>query len=260
MVTHSSGNHAQGVACAARLLGIQATVVIPEGAPEIKVERTRAWGATIVRCKDSMNDRYDTAREIADAKGATLVPPFDHPWIVAGQGTAGLEIVEDLNDVQNVLVCVGGGGLISGIATVLATACPEAQIIGVEPELAADAAESFETDRLISWSADRVTRTLADGVRTQRLGELNFSIIREHVRGFVTVSEEAIREATHWYALGAKLVVEPTGALTLAAFHKLRQQGSGTLRLKPGKTVLLISGGNIDPQLLASLLSRPGSR
>jgi threonine dehydratase len=202
-----------------------------------------------------MKDRYGTAREIADAHGATLVPPFDHPWIVAGQGTTGLEIVEDLNDVQNILVCVGGGGLISGIATVLAATCPKAQIIGVEPELAADAAESFEAGRLISWSADRVTRTVADGVRTQSLGELNFALIREHVSGFVTVSEEAIREKTRWYALEAKLVVEPTGALTLAAYDLLRQKRAGALSLKPGKTVLLISGGNIDPPLLTSLLS-----
>jgi len=254
VVAHSSGNHAQGVACAARLLDVPAAIVIPEDAPAVKVARTRAWGAEIIRCRNSREDRQEKAAAVVRERGYTLVPPFDHPWIIAGQGSAGLEIAADLPAVRNVLVCTGGGGLIAGVATALAALCPEAQVIGVEPELAADAKESFETGRLTEWPADRVTRTIADGVRTQRLGELNFEIIRRRVRGFVTVSEEAIREAVRWYALEAKLVVEPTGAITLAAYRILQQERT-PLTLEPGATVLLISGGNIGPRMLAALVS-----
>ena len=253
VVAHSSGNHAQAVALAARLFGVPATLVIPQGAPEVKVQRTLAHGAEVLRCENTRHDRARVATEVVEATGRTLVPPFDHPWIIAGQGTAGLEILEDLPEVANVLVCVGGGGLLAGIATALSAARPGVRVIGVEPELAADAAESFARGVAVEWSAAAVTRTLADGVRTQRLGDLNFDIIKAAVDGFVTVTEAAIREATRWYPLEAKLTVEPTGALTLAGYRTLLSGGS-SLDLNPGATVLLISGGNIDPALLAELL------
>ncbi len=257
VVAHSSGNHAQAVARAARIFGVPATLVIPEGAPEVKVRKTTEQGGEILRCKNTRRDRARVAAEVVAATGRTLIPPFDHPLIVAGQGTAGLEIAEDLPGVANAIVCVGGGGLIAGVATALALTRPGVRVIGVEPELAADAAESFERGELVEWPAEAVTRTLADGVRTQRVGELNFEIIRGFVDRFVTVSEAAIREATAWYALEAGLAVEPTGALTLAGYWALRSADGGSPALKPGPTVLLISGGNIDPTLLAEIVHPP---
>ncbi len=248
----SSGNHAQGLACAAYLFGVPAAIAIPENAPAIKVERTKSWGAEVVRCGSSAAERKAAAQHFVDERGYTFVPPFDHPWIIAGQGTTGLEIAEDLADVANVLVCTGGGGLLAGIALSIRELCPEAHVIGVEPELAADAAASFEAGEIVTWSAEQTTRTIADGVRTQSIGKHNFEIIREHVKGFVTVSEEEIYEAAQWYVNEAKLVVEPTGALTLAAYHKLKEDHDELL--KEGKTVVLISGGNADSQFIQGLL------
>ena len=173
VVAHSSGNHAQGVACAAALFGVDATIVIPEGAPEVKIARTKAWGAEVVRCANTSDARMETAQRFVEERKVTLVPPFDHPWIVAGQGTVGLELAEDLPEVKNVLVCVGGGGLVAGVATALAARVPDAQVIGVEPELAADAKASFDSGTLQRWEARQTTRTVADGVRTQSLGRLN---------------------------------------------------------------------------------------
>ncbi|HEX7005137.1 MAG TPA: threonine/serine dehydratase [Trueperaceae bacterium] len=253
VVAHSSGNHAQGVACAARLLGIEATIVIPEGAPHLKVERTRAHGAAIVRCGNSSDERERVARELVESEGYILVPPFDHPLIVAGQGTVGLEIVQSLKGVRNVLVPVGGGGLSAGVATAIAALAPDARVIGVEPELAADAKESLEVGRPVSWSAEEVTRTMADGVRTQRIGDLNFEILRRLLAGVVTVSEEEIEETARWYLLEARLVVEPTGALSLAAYRRLRR-GASELSLLPGPTVVVASGGNVGQKAVASLL------
>ena len=255
VVAHSSGNHAQGVACAAELFGVQATVVMPENAAPVKVARTLAWGARVVRCENSSTARETVAQEFVDTHGYTLVPPFDHPWIVAGQGTVGLEIAHDLPDVANVLVCVGGGGLLAGITTALRARCPQAQLIGVEPELAADAQASLAAGGVQRWDAALTARTVADGVRTQYLGALPFEIIRRGVTGIVTVSETEILEATRWYLGEAKLVVEPTGALTLAAYRRLQGGTYQGVTLQPGPTVLLVSGGNLEPTLLTDLLS-----
>ncbi len=255
VVAHSSGNHAQGVACAAKLFGVPATLVIPENAAPTKVARTRAWGAEVVRCENSSTARESVAQEIAETHGATLVPPFDHPWIVAGQGTVGLEIAHDLPTVANVLVCVGGGGLLAGITTALRALCPKAQLIGVEPELAADAQASLAAGSVQQWDAALTARTVADGVRTQHLGAVPFEIIRQGVAGIVTVSETEILEATRWYLGDAKLVVEPTGALTLAAYRRLQGGTYQGVTLRPGPTVLLISGGNLESALLTDLFS-----
>ncbi len=248
VVADSSGNHAQGVAAAAYLLGVPACIVIPENAPPVKVERTRAWGAEIVRCPNASDERMAVARGIRDSRGYSYIPPFDHADIIAGQGTAGLEIAEDMMDVQTVLVCVGGGGLLAGVVTAVKALCSQARVIGVEPELAADARESFKTGKRVSWSADLVTRTVCDGVRTQGIGELNFAIISKLVDDIVTVSEEAVLEAMRFYALEAKLAVEPTGALTLAALQ------SGAVA-DTGKTVCLVSGGNFDPNFYARVIT-----
>ncbi len=253
VVAHSSGNHAQGVACAAKLFGVPATIVIPENAAPIKVTRTLAWGAEVVRCENSSTARESVAREIAETHGATMVPPFDHPWIVAGQGTVGLEIAHDLPNVANVLVCVGGGGLLAGITTALRALCPQAQVIGVEPELAADAQASLAAGTVQRWDAALTARTVADGVRTQHLGALPFEIIRRGVAGIVTVSETEILAATRWYLEDAKLVAEPTGALTLAAYRKLKGGTYQGVTLQPGPTALIVSGGNLEPARLLEL-------
>jgi threonine dehydratase len=246
VVAYSSGNHAQGVACAAHLWGVPAAIVIPNNAPAIKVERTEAWGAEVIRCDNDHSIRETLAKEIAETRGYTLVPPFDHPWIIAGQGTVGLEIVADLPDVDNVLVCTGGGGLLAGIALAIKSQKPNVRVFGVEPELAADGAESFTKGQRVSWASERVSQTIADGVRTRAVGEHNFALIQQYVDGFLTVSEAAIMEATRTYALEHRLVVEPTGALTLAAWHEHALSG----KTVSGKTVLLVSGGNIEPTLL----------
>jgi threonine dehydratase len=256
VVTHSSGNHAQGFACAAAGFGIPATVVIPHGAPALKVARTQAWGARVVRCEPDKASREGTATRLATELGATLVPPYDHPWIVEGQATVGLEIVDDLPDVANVLVCVGGGGLLAGIACALRARGSQAQVIGVEPTLAADGCASFARGEIVTWPPEAVVRTVADGVRTQSLGEVNFALIRRTVDAFVDVDEDAILDAAAWYLREAHLTVEPTGAITLAAYRALRR-GEGSLRLRPGPTVLLVSGGNVDPGMVAELALRP---
>jgi len=249
VVADSSGNHAQGVAAAARLLGVAATIVMPENAVPLKVERTRALGAEIVRCGSSSGERERVAAELRDRRGLEYVPPFDDVRIIAGQGTVGLELAQDLPDVTTVVVCVGGGGLISGVATAVKALCPGARVIGVEPVLAADAQESLRTGMRARWSAADVSRTVCDGVRTQQLGEITFEVISRLVDDIVTVDEDAVLDAMRWYAVEAKLVVEPTGALTLAALQ------TGAV-VADGPTVLVASGGNADPALLASVLAR----
>ena len=248
VVADSSGNHAQGVAAAAFMHGIPATIVIPENAPSIKVERTKAWGAEIIRCPNASDLRMRVAREIRDTRGLEYIAPFDDARIIAGQGTVGLEIALDMPDVETVLVCVGGGGLLAGIATAIKALAPRAKVIGVEPELAADARESFYAGQRRSWDAALVARTICDGVRTQGIGELNYQIISSLVDDIITVSEEAVLEAMRHLFLETKLAVEPTGALTTAAIR------SGVF-VPIGKTVCLISGGNYDPALLSQLFA-----
>lgn len=256
VVAHSSGNHAQGVAAAARAYGVQATVVIPEGAPEIKVEGTKALGARVVRCEQTRQARDDAMDRIAAKTGATRLPPYDDARVIEGQGTVGWEIAEDMPDIANVLVPIGGGGLASGVCLALNELAPQAKVIGVEPALAADAQESLRAGERITWPAERTNSTMADGVRSQVIGELNFAVLSRHLAGVVAVTEEAIAEATRHYALSTKLVVEPTGAITLAALLRLaREGGADDVALAPGPTVVIASGGNVEPALLARLLT-----
>lgn len=255
VVTHSSGNHAQGVAAAAKAFGVHATIVIPEGAPEIKVANTRALGAEVVICEATQVGREGTVAEIAARTGATIVHPYDHPHIISGQGTVGLEILEDLPDVENVIVPVGGGGLSAGVCAALAARGSRAQVIGVEPTFAADGKESLAADEPVTWTAEQVNRTMADGVRTQRIGDLNHAILKQRLAGIVTVSEEAIADAVRWYARSARLLVEPTGALSLAALHRLADESHvDGIRLGEGDTVVVVSGGNVDPARLCDIL------
>lgn len=255
VVAHSSGNHAQGVAAAAKAFGIGATIVIPEGAVAMKVANTQALGATVVRSPNTQEGRESTAAAIAKRTGAVMMPPYDHPDIVAGQGTVGLEIVEDLSDVANVIVPIGGGGLSAGVAIAVKGGNPACQVIGVEPALAADAQQSLREGRRVTWPPESVTATIADGVRTQVIGVLNFAVLSELMAGVVSVEEDAIADAVRWYATTAHLVAEPTGALSLAALRRLVAAGTADgVTLQPGPTVLIISGGNVDPTALCSIL------
>ena len=249
VITYSSGNHGQGVAYSARVLGAKAVVVMPRSAPVIKIEATKALGAEIVPVGPPSGERQAKAEELARQHGYVIIPPFNDEKIIAGQGTIGLEIVEDLPEVDLVLVPVGGGGLISGVATAVKLLRPEAKVIGVEPELAADAQASLRAGKIVSWPGEKVGRTIADGLLTLHVGEINFEHIRRYVDDIVTIGEDEIREAMRRLALRARLVAEPRGAVTSAAFFFHREELPHA-----EKTVAVISGGSVEPQLLASVL------
>ncbi len=249
VISYSSGNHAQGVAYAARALGAKAVIVMPSNAPVIKREGTAALGAEIVTVGSGSEERKIRAEELAAQHGYAIVPPFNDEFIIAGQGTMGLEILEDLPDVETVLVPVGGGGMLSGIATALKLASHHpVKVIGVEPEFAADAQASLRAGHIVNWSAEQVTRTLADGLRTQCLGDITFAHIQRFVDDIVTVSEEEIREAVRRLSVNPKLAAEPSGAVAVAAFLYHRQELPQTTR-----NVAILSGGNIDPALLKEI-------
>ena len=222
---------------------------MPRGAPVIKIEATKALGAEIVPVGPTSGERQAKAEELAAQHGYVIIPPFNDERIIAGQGTAGLEIIEDLPDVELVLVPVGGGGLVSGVATAVKLLSPQTKVVGVEPELAADAQASLRAGKIVAWSGEQVGRTLADGLRTQRIGEINFDHIRRYVDDIVTVSEDEIREAMRRLALGARLVAEPSGAVTSAAFFFHANELP-----RAEKTVAIISGGSVEARLLASVL------
>ncbi|MGH3242250.1 MAG: threonine ammonia-lyase [Spirillospora sp.] len=249
VVTHSSGNHAQAVAYAARALGIKAVLVMPHTAPGVKVDACMALGAEIVYVEPNSQARSETADKLADAHGFTLIPPYDDARIIAGQGTVGLEIVQDLPDVDVVLVPISGGGLISGIAAAVKALRPEARIVGVEPELAADARDSMAAGRPVTWEAEDTGRTIADGLRVQRVGDLPFAHMRAHVDGVVTVTEDEIRQAMRRLAREARLIAEPSGAVATAAYLYHRAE------LPEGRAyVSILSGGNVDPALFLDVL------
>ncbi|MDQ3881295.1 MAG: threonine/serine dehydratase, partial [Chloroflexota bacterium] len=216
VITYSSGNHAQGVARAARLLGVPATIVMPDNAPAVKVAGVDGDGARIVRCGPSSDERRALAERLAETERLTLVPPYDDADVIAGQGTIGLEIVADLRDVTSVLVPVGGGGLSSGVATAVKELRPAATVVGVEPEVAADARDSLRAGRVVAWPAEAVARTMADGMRAQQLGTLPFAHLRRYLDDIVTVTEDEIADAVRGLARTARLVVEPSGATALA--------------------------------------------
>ena len=250
VISYSSGNHAQGVAYAARALGVKAVIVMPDNAPQIKIQSTRAFGAEIVFVGPASSARKARAEDLAREHGYAIIPPYNDEKIIAGAGTAGLEILADLPDAGLILVPVGGGGLLSGISSAVKLSGSPAKVVGVEPELASDAQASYRSGRIVEISADQTSRTLADGLRTQSVGEINFDHIRLFVDDIVTVSESEILAAIRTLALDAKLVAEPSGAVTLAAF--LFRAG----RLPPARnTVAVISGGNIDPALLARVVA-----
>ena len=250
VIAYSSGNHAQGVAYAARAVGCQATIVMPSNSPKLKLEKTRALGAEIVIVGPASDERKARAEELAKEHGYALVPPYDDEAIIAGQGTMGLEILEDLPDATAVLVCVGGGGMISGIAAAIKNSRPQVQVYGVESELGAKAKASFEAGHRVSFPAEQTSRTIADGLRTQSVGERNFEHIKAYVDGFITVSEDDIRESVRRLAFDAHLIAEPSGSVPTAAalFHRRDFPSSA-------KTVAIVSGGNIPPEMLREILA-----
>jgi threonine dehydratase len=250
VVTHSSGNHARAVAWVARELGLRAVIVMPDAAPTVKVDAVRRLGAEIVIVAPA--ERDTRAFELAAEHGYVMVPPYDDAAVLAGQGTAGLEIVADLPDIRAVLVPVSGGGLIGGVSTAVKALSPNTRVIGVEPELAGDAAESFRTGGLVSWTPEQTYRTIADGLRTTSLGEIPWRQIREFVDDIVTVSEDEIRDGVRRLAADARLVVEPSGAAAFAAYvHHADLLGLD------GNIVAVVSGGNVALEMLASMIA-PG--
>lgn len=243
VVTHSSGNHGQALAYAAKQFGITCVVVVPEGTPQVKADAIRGHGAELVVVPPEQ--RVVAAEKLAMERGLTLVPPYDHRAVIAGQGTIGLEIMADLPGVELVLVPVSGGGLASGIATAVKALNPAVTVLGVEPELAADAAESLAAGRVVSWAPALTFRTIADGLRAD-LSELTLAHLREHLDGIVTVSESEIRSAMGYLARSVRVVAEPSGATAAAAYLSGHTPG--------GKVAIVVSGGNVDPALLREVI------
>jgi threonine dehydratase len=246
VVAYSSGNHAQAVAHAAKLAGVPALIVIDDTAPALKIDATRALGAEVRTVP--LARRAAVAEDIAAERGATLIPPFDHPGVIAGQGTIGLEILADLPDVDVILVPVSGGGLAAGIGVAVKAQRPTTAVFGVEPELAGDAAASLAAGHLVHWPVENRVRTIADGLRAEP-SELTFAHLRTVLDGIVTVSEQEIRTAVGLIARHARLVAEPAGAVaTAAALFRADE-------LPGGQTVAVVSGGNIDPKLFVEILT-----
>jgi threonine dehydratase len=255
VVTHSSGNHAQGVARAARLAGVHAVVVMPSDAPSVKRARVEADGAEIVTVGVESGAREVMADRLMTERGLVFVPPYDDDRIIAGQGTVGLEIAEDVADLALVLVPIGGGGLASGVTVAVKALHPGARVVGVEPALAADAAESLREGRIVRWDGALTSRTIADGTRSQSIGRRPFAHLSRFLDGIVTVSEAEIGAGVRLAAEEARLVVEPSGALALAA-ARFHGPELGLMGLA-GTVVAVVSGGNVDPARYRDLLASP---
>ena len=253
VVAHSSGNHARAVAYAARALGVKATIVMPRAAPKGKLDATAALEPELVLVGPDSGERARKAEELAEEHGYIPVPPYDDETLIAGQGTVGAEILDQSPDVETVLVPVSGGGLISGVAAAIKQTRPGVKVIGVEPELAADARESLRTGKLVEFPAESVARTMADGLRVRKLGEAPFEHVMAYVDDIVAVTEEEILDAMRRLALRVHLVAEPSGAVTFAAclFHRKELPDTSP-------TVAVISGGNVEPELLTKALTVKG--
>ncbi len=254
VITYSSGNHAQGVAYAARAVGAKAVIVMPSNAPAIKRAATLAMGAEVVDVGPASSERLAKAEELVREHGYVVIPPYDDEQIIAGQGTCGLEIVEELPEVDLVLAPVSGGGLLSGVAAAVKQLRPKAKVFGVEPELAGDTAASFRSGKIVTWPAELTSRTIADGLRTQSVGERNFAHIQAFVDGIIIVNEAEIRAAMRAIVAVTRLVPEPSGAVAVAAllFHEAELPAYT-------KAVAVVSGGNVAPELLAKVLTEDNS-
>ncbi|MBB6583706.1 threo-3-hydroxy-L-aspartate ammonia-lyase [Ralstonia solanacearum] len=245
VITFSSGNHAQAIALSARLLGMRAVIVMPKDAPAIKVEATRGYGGEVVFYDRYTEDREAIGRRLAEQHGLTLIPPYDHPHVMAGQGTAAKELIEETGPLDLLLVCLGGGGLLSGCATAARALSPACRIIGVEPEAGNDGQQSLRKGEIVH--IDTPT-TIADGAQTQHLGHYTFAVIRELVDDIATVSDADLVDTMRFFAGRMKIVVEPTGCLAAAAALQQRVDVRGK------RVGVIVSGGNVDLQHFARLV------
>ena len=245
VVAFSSGNHAQAVALAARILGIDATIVMPDDAPAAKLAATRGYGGRIVTYDRYRENREEIARRLADERGAAVVPPYDHPDIIAGQGTAAAELIGQVGPLDSLFVCLGGGGLLSGSALAAKALPPRCAVYGVEPEAGNDGQQSFRQGSIVRIA---VPNTIADGAQTQSLGRLTFEIIRRDVTDVLTASDEELIDCMRFFATRMKIVTEPTGCLAFAAARTFGK------RLAGQRVGVIVSGGNIDSQRMADLL------
>jgi threonine dehydratase len=246
VVAFSSGNHAQAIALAARILGMPATIVMPHDAPATKVAATKGYGGQVVIYDRYKDDREQIGRELAQKHGMTLIPPYDHPDVMAGQGTAAMELFEETGPLDALFVPLGGGGLLSGTALATRALAPQCKLYGVEPEAGNDGQQSFRSGSIVHIDTPS---TIADGAQTQHLGQHTFAVIRRDVDDVLTASDAQLVEAMRFFATRMKLVVEPTGCLGFAAAREMKAQLRG---LRVG---VLISGGNVDVERLGALLA-----
>ena len=246
VVAFSSGNHAQAIALSAKLLGIPATIIMPEDAPASKIAATRGYGGNVVTYDRYKEDREAIGRKLAEEKGMTLIPPYDHADVIAGQGTAAKELFEEVGELDYFFVCLGGGGLLSGSALATRALSPKCKLYGVEPEAGNDGQQSFRSGAIVHIDTPK---TIADGAQTQHLGSLTFPIIKRDVDDILTVSDAELVDAMRFFASRMKIVVEPTGCLGFAAARKMKEA------LRGKRVGVLISGGNVDIERFAALLS-----
>ncbi|MFQ0812929.1 serine dehydratase [Brucella anthropi] len=247
VLAFSSGNHAQAIALAAKLLGIGATIIMPEDAPRAKLDATRGYGAKVVTYNRYEEDRDAISNRLAEEGGLTIIPPFNHPDIIAGQGTAAKELIEETGPLDALFVCLGGGGLLAGSALAAQALSPGCDVYGVEPAAGNDGQQSFRSGKIVHID---VPKTLADGAQTQALGDMTFAIIRETVRDILVVSDDELVQGMKFFASRMKMVVEPTGCL---AFAGARQMAS---KLRGKRVGVIVSGGNVDLDRFATLISK----
>ncbi|URQ75609.1 MAG: threo-3-hydroxy-L-aspartate ammonia-lyase [Candidatus Ochrobactrum gambitense] len=246
VIAFSSGNHAQAVALSAKLLGISATILMPEDAPQSKLEATRGYGANVITFNRYKDDRDALTNRLAEEGGLTLIPPYNHPHIIAGQGTATKELIEEVGPLDALFVCVGGGGLIAGSALAAKALSPDCAVYGVEPEAGNDVQQSLRAGKIVRIDTPQ---TLADGAQTQAPGDLTFAIIREKVTDVLTVSDQALVDGMKFFARQMKLVVEPTGCLAFAGACQIADQ------LRGKRVGVIVSGGNVDLSRYTALLN-----
>ncbi|PRF70863.1 threo-3-hydroxy-L-aspartate ammonia-lyase [Burkholderia multivorans] len=246
VVAFSSGNHAQAIALSARMLGIPATIVMPQDAPAAKIAATRGYGGTVVTYDRYTEDREQIGRELAQRDGLTLIPPYDHPDVIAGQGTAAMELFDEVGPLDAVFTPLGGGGLLSGTALATRALSPDARLYGVEPEAGNDGQQSFRSGAIVHIDTPR---TIADGAQTQHLGNITFPIIRRDVDDILTATDDELVDCMRLFASRMKIVVEPTGCLSFAGARRMKDE------LKGKRVGIVISGGNVDLDAFSALLA-----
>ncbi|MCF6116880.1 threo-3-hydroxy-L-aspartate ammonia-lyase [Mesorhizobium muleiense] len=245
VVAYSSGNHAQALAYAAAIKGVKAVIIMPRDAPELKVRATRGYGAEVIFYDRYSENREEIGGRIAAERGAALIPPYDHPDVIAGQGTATLELIEEAGSLDALYVCLGGGGLLAGAALAAAECAPACRVVGVEPEAGNDGQQSLARGEVVTIE---VPKSIADGAVVTHLGAHNFPVIRDKVAAITTVSDDALIEMMHFFAERMKIVVEPTGCLAAAAVRSESQ------KLRGQRIGVIVSGGNVDLTRFASLI------